>query len=241
MAGFVLPRRAMINRKILLGLAPMAVVLMIAGCATDTSAPTDGEEGPTAEETAAGDAWSGGDGSEHDGDHDDGIQTLASDPEDSAPWLDQGAASDVEGAADEAEQLTPEDIAETTACRRATGYRRGKAFAICVVTVDGKLVEVNTARAYLRMKRAARNKGVSLWINSGFRTMAQQRYLYNCYRTKRCNGGNLAAPPGYSNHQSGHALDLNTSARGVYSFLSRYGRSYGFRRTVPSERWHWEH
>jgi len=36
-------------------------------------------------------------------------------------------------------------------------------------------------------------------------------------------------------------LDLNTSASGVYSWLSNHGRAYAFRRTVPSERWHWEH
>lgn len=67
------------------------------------------------------------------------------------------------------------------------------------------------------------------------------KYLYHCYKTRSCNGGNPAAPPGYSNHQSGHALDLNTSASGVYSWLSNHGRAYAFRRTVPSERWHWEH
>ncbi|MBN9164768.1 MAG: M15 family metallopeptidase [Myxococcales bacterium] len=50
----------------------------------------------------------------------------------------------------------------------------------------------------------------------------------------------LAAVPGYSNHQSGSALDLNTSARGVYSWLAKHGKAYGFRRTVPSEKWHWE-
>ncbi len=227
-------------RKILLGLAPMAVVLMIAGCAGDTTAPDPSDDAITPEETAAGEAWTAGDGVEPD-DHVDGEPTLASEPEDSAPFLDESPMTDTEGTADEVEQLSPEDISETRSCRRATGYRRGKAFTICVTTVDGKLVEVNTARAYLRMKRAARAKGVSLYVVSGFRTMAQQRYLYNCYRTKRCNGGNLAAPPGYSNHQSGHALDLNTSARGVYTFLSRYGKSYGFRRTVPSEKWHWEH
>lgn len=240
MAGFVLLARGMKLRKILLGLAPMAVVLMIAGCATDTGAPGVDDDAITPEETAAGEAWTGGDGVEPD-DHAAGEPTLAGEPEDSAPFLDESPTIDTEGTADEAEQLTPEDIAETQACTRATGYRRGKAFAICVVTVDGKPVEVNTARAYLRMKRAARAKGITLRVVSGFRTMAQQRYLYNCYRTKKCNNGNLAAPPGYSNHQSGHALDLNTSARGVYTFLSRYGKSYGFRRTVPSEKWHWEH
>ena len=35
----------------------------------------------------------------------------------------------------------------------------GKAFSICVTTVDGKLLEVNTARAYLRMRTAARRGG----------------------------------------------------------------------------------
>jgi len=130
-----------------------------------------------------------------------------------------------------------------TSCtiKTATGYRSGTAFTIKVVTVDGKPVELATAMQYLRMQSAAAKRGVKLWIVSGFRTMAEQKYLYNCYITKACNGGNLAARPGYSNHQSGHALDLNTSAPGVYSWLSNNGGSYGFKRTVPSEAWHWEY
>jgi LAS superfamily LD-carboxypeptidase LdcB len=112
---------------------------------------------------------------------------------------------------------------------------------ICVTTIDGHYVEVNTARAFLRIRKAARNVGISIHVVSGFRSMASQRYLYHCYLSKKCNGGNLAAVPGYSNHQSGHALDLNTSAGGVYSYLVNHGHAYGFRRTVPSEKWHWEH
>lgn len=130
-----------------------------------------------------------------------------------------------------------------TSCtiKTATGYRSGSAFTIKVVTVDGKPVELATAMAYARMQAAAKKAGVGIWIVSGFRTMAEQKYLYNCYLTGSCNGGNLAARPGYSNHQSGHALDLNTSAGGVYSWMSKYGGSYGFKRTVPSEAWHWEY
>ncbi len=66
----------------------------------------------------------------------------------------------------------------------------------------------------------------------------QQRYLYHLYSI---GTGNLAAPPGYSNHQSGHALDLNTSASGVYAWLTNHAAAYRFARTVPSEAWHWEH
>jgi hypothetical protein len=230
-----------------LGAAPMSTMrkvslgalVFLLGCSAPTSLPSEDDDAPiTAEEIAAGEAWTGGDGSEV-GEEEDVV--VADEEVSSAPYLDESPRLDTDATDDDIEPLMPEDIAETQSCRRATGYRSGKAFSICVTTVDGKLVGVNTARAYLRMKRAAKRRGISLWINSGFRTMAQQRYFWNCYKSKKCNGGNLAAPPGYSNHQSGAALDLNTSSRGVYSFLANHGKAYGFRRTVPSEKWHWEH
>ena len=124
-----------------------------------------------------------------------------------------------------------------SACRPATGYSRGRPTQICVVTVDGKLVEYRTAEAFQAMRAAAARDGVRISIVSGFRTMDQQRYLYNLYLSGR---GNLAARPGYSNHQSGLALDLNTSSGGVLNWLNRNGARFGFRRTVPSENWHWE-
>lgn len=124
-----------------------------------------------------------------------------------------------------------------TGCRAAAGYSHGNRTNICVVSVDGKLVEVRTAQAFGAMRAAARSAGVNIVVVSGFRTMDQQRYLYNLYLSGR---GNLAARPGYSNHQSGLALDLNTSSAGVYNWLSRNASRYGFRRTVPSEAWHWE-
>ncbi len=121
-----------------------------------------------------------------------------------------------------------------------TGYTTGSPFPITVVTVDGKPVERETANAYYVMAQAADADGVALGIVSGFRTMADQEYLYGCYVNCNCNNCNLAATPGYSNHQSGHALDLNTSAPGIYSWLSANAASFGFYRTVPSEDWHWE-
>jgi hypothetical protein len=121
-----------------------------------------------------------------------------------------------------------------------TGYQSGNDFKIKVVTVDGKKVEWKTANAYIEMAKAAAKAGVQIRIVSGFRSMSEQQYLYGCYVNCSCNGCNLAAKPGYSNHQSGHALDLNTSAPGVYSWLSKNAGRFGFKRTVPSEAWHWE-
>ncbi|MBL8954107.1 MAG: FG-GAP repeat protein, partial [Myxococcaceae bacterium] len=116
----------------------------------------------------------------------------------------------------------------------------GAAFAITVVSADGKPIELATANAYSLMQAAAERAGVPLRVVSGFRTQSEQQYLYACYVNCNCNSCNLAARPGYSNHQSGHALDLNTSAPGVYSWLANNAAAFGFRRTVPSEPWHWE-
>ena len=132
--------------------------------------------------------------------------------------------------------LSTIDCTEST----GTGYVSGSPFTITLVTVDGKKVEKSTANAYYVMAQAASAAGVNLKVVSGFRTMSEQTYFYNCYINCNCNSCNLAAKPGYSNHQSGHAADLNTAASGVYSWLSSHAASYGWKRTVSSEPWHWE-
>ena len=98
--------------------------------------------------------------------------------------------------------------------------------------------EVRTAAAYFKMAAAARRAGIRLQVNSGFRTDDEQRELYNLYRRGR---GPLAAKPGGSNHQSGHALDLDTRSPQVRRWLWRHAFRFGFRRTVACERWHYEH
>jgi hypothetical protein len=125
--------------------------------------------------------------------------------------------------------------------RPGTGYRSGQPFPITLVTADGKPIEMNTANAYAVMQAAAAAQGVAIRVNSGFRTPEEQEYLYACYVNCNCNSCNLAARPGFSNHQSGSALDLNTSVSAVYNWLNANGAAYGFRRTVPSEPWHWEY
>ncbi len=124
--------------------------------------------------------------------------------------------------------------------RQDTGYSNGNAFPITVVSLDGDPVERDTANAFWVMQQAAADDGVYITINSGFRTYEEQQYFYSCYINCNCNNCNLAATPGYSNHQSGHALDLNTATGGVLNWLNAHGDAFGFARTVPSEDWHWE-
>lgn len=210
----------------------LGLVALLAACggtpSDDAAAAAAGEvvsaeDALTAEEAAEGLAW--------DGEHDELT------PEEEAELaLEEDPANDPGPAADESAPTSLRPLAGS-GCSATTGYSGGRAMRICTTTVNGKPVEVGTAKAFVRMRDAAKRDGVNIVVVSGFRTMAKQRELYRLYKAGR---GNLAAPPGYSNHQSGHALDLNTKARGVYAWLSRNGASYGFRRTVPSEAWHWE-
>jgi hypothetical protein len=167
------------------------------------------------------------------------LLALSSAPFACAPAEPEAADPGNELEAEPTSEVSQELVGYSCATHQDTGYTNGKSFPITVVTVDGKPVEVETANAFLTMAQAAEGAGINLRINSGFRTYAEQQYLYNCYLSKKCNSGNLAAKPGYSNHQSGHALDLNTSG-GALAWLNAHGAEHGFKRTVPSENWHWE-
>ncbi|MBI3181895.1 MAG: peptidoglycan-binding protein [Myxococcales bacterium] len=122
-----------------------------------------------------------------------------------------------------------------------TGYVNGVPRTITVKPIpNGQKMRSDAADAYNRMYQAALRDGVRLTPVSGFRTMAQQQYLYNLYRSGR---GNLAARPGYSNHQGGIAADISvgSTSSAAYRWLAAHAAAYGFRRTVPSEPWHWEY
>jgi len=120
----------------------------------------------------------------------------------------------------------------------AIGYRRGRPMKIEVVTIGWAEVEVKTAKAFLAMQRAAAADGVELYIRSGFRRHENQVWLYQAWRE---GWGNKAARPGFSNHQSGRALDLYVGDPAIRQWLDEHARRFGFQRTVAGEPWHWEY
>ncbi|MDB4940548.1 MAG: D-alanyl-D-alanine carboxypeptidase [Labilithrix sp.] len=223
-------RRSSSGRALRLAFVPLLLALAAAGCSSAGDGSAEDEaasssDAMTESEKAEGAAWSG---------EEEDFFT----PDEEAALSQEGDVSDlgddVTGSGDDVQTATLNPL---TTCARQTGYSDGKQMSICTTTIDGKAVEQGTAAGYQKMRAAAAKAGVRLQVVSGFRTMAKQRELYALYKSGR---GNLAAPPGYSNHQSGHALDLNAKARGVNAWLSAHAGAYGFRRTVPSENWHYE-
>ncbi|WNG43908.1 D-alanyl-D-alanine carboxypeptidase [Archangium minus] len=109
-----------------------------------------------------------------------------------------------------------------------------------VTLPGGESLRRDAAAAFLRMSTAARAEGIRLWVNSGYRTRRQQRLLYERYRMGL---GPQAARPGRSNHQRGLAVDIVVGDEDTptYQWLAANACLHGFRRTVPSEPWHWEY
>ena len=69
-----------------------------------------------------------------------------------------------------------------------------------------------TRNAFNKMQADAKALGLNLWLSSGFRSYNDQKYIYNNYvaRDGQAAADTYSARPGYSEHQTGLAFDLNT-------------------------------
>ncbi len=119
----------------------------------------------------------------------------------------------------------------------------GSKILVDIVGTGGQMEQItyDSVWAYLKLVAAAARRNVTIAVNSGFRTFESQKRLHDAFLA---GTGNLAAPPGSSNHQNGQAFDLNTvgfDGTTVYDWLKRRGPKLGFVRTVDGEHWHWEH
>ncbi len=111
-----------------------------------------------------------------------------------------------------------------------------KGDAIPVVMLDGCRMAVWVVPFWTRMRDAARAEGVELRPNSqdsGFRTYQDQARLREKYGARR------AAGPGWSNHQTGHAIDIRMNNQ-VETWLSENAGDYGWVRDTWED-WHWEY
>lgn len=130
--------------------------------------------------------------------------------------------------------------ADTSDVRVVTGYRNGRPIKLRVAPIESygwAWAELATARAFRAMQDAAAGAGLELNVWSGFRTHERQIELYAAWRA---GYGNPAAKPGFSNHQSGRALDLVVRSEQLATWLAANAKRFGFRRTVIGEPWHWE-
>ena len=117
-------------------------------------------------------------------------------------------------------------------------------------------------RAWQRLKAAAAQDGITLVLESAFRSVERQAEIL---RGKLAAGQRiedalrLVAPPGYSEHHTGRAVDIGTpgsvalqeafETTSAYAWLQRHAAAQGFVLSYPRgnadgyayEPWHWCH
>jgi hypothetical protein len=96
---------------------------------------------------------------------------------------------------------------------------------------NGEPMRPDVGLAFDRMADAARAAGLTLIVNSGFRSAAEQAALYAQNPDPR-----WAAPPGSSLHRCATELDLGPPA--AYAWLAANATRFGFLRRYSWEPWH---
>jgi soluble lytic murein transglycosylase-like protein len=86
--------------------------------------------------------------------------------------------------------------------------------------------------AFDRMAAAAAGAGISLVVNSGFRSDAEQAALFAAHPDPR-----WVAPPGHSLHRCATELDLGPPS--VYGWLASNAGRFGFVQRYGWEAWHY--
>ena len=119
---------------------------------------------------------------------------------------------------------------------------------------------LEAAAAWRKMKDAAHSDGVSLIIISAFRNFARQCEIVQHSIEHAEDSASLfktSAPPGYSEHHSGKAIDIGTmnckplsqefAETDAFNWLVKKAKDFGFRLSYPEnnkygfkfEPWHW--
>lgn len=167
--------------------------------------------------------------------------------------------------------LPPRDVEPIAAPRATPGdllghlpYPEAPAQDLQAVTADGRVkLHRDAAQAFLAMQAAARAEGVILVPLSGFRSRQQQEELFYGVKAERgqqvAERAKVSAPPGYSEHHTGYALDVGDGQQpgthlhesfeqtAAFAWLQKRAAQFHFELSFPRhnpqgisyEPWHW--
>ncbi len=157
----------------------------------------------------------------------------------------------------------PEDASSTSILGHFP-YPEAPANELVAISEDGQIrLRTSAANAYKRMLAAAVADGVSLVALSGFRSIADQEYLFFEVKEERAQvaakRAEVSAPPGHSEHHTGYAIDLGDPNQSdthlsesfeqtpAFQWLEANAARFSFELSFPRgnaqgisyEPWHW--
>ncbi len=121
-----------------------------------------------------------------------------------------------------------------------------------IIERDGVLLDERAMEAYGRLSAAAAQAGMSLWISSAYRSEELQGQLYRQEIDENLKRGmdettavtvaaSAVQPPGYSEHNTGLAIDFNGVSEAfqdtdTYRWLMEHAAEYGFVLRYPQDK-----
>ena len=145
-------------------------------------------------------------------------------------------------------------------------YTEAPLSELAPISDDGTIkLRKDAAAAYRQMAAAALQAGVSLVPISGFRSISDQKSLYFDVKAERgqvpSERAKVSAPPGYSEHHTGYAIDIGDAEApatnlspsfertSAYRWLKENAAHYSFELSFPKnnkqgvsyEPWHWRY
>lgn len=118
----------------------------------------------------------------------------------------------------------------------------------------------DAASSFEKMRSDAAKEGINLYALSGYRSKEEQTTLWNQQVAKQGSeeaAAKISAPPGYSEHHTGYAIDIGTSpstdlsssfeSTPAYKWVQQNGKRYGFEQSftgqpgqgADEEAWHY--
>ncbi len=125
-------------------------------------------------------------------------------------------------------------------------------------------VHIDMSESLLQMKEDAKNEGIFLVFLSGYRSINLQNNIFYTLKSKRnqiaSERARVSAPPGYSEHSTGFAIDIGDSNKrdtdfdvkfentDAFRWLKKNAAKYHFKlsfnknnKNVDYEPWHWRY
>lgn len=143
-------------------------------------------------------------------------------------------------------------------------YEEANSADLVTITSDGRIkLHQAAADKFIQMQADARADGINLAILSGFRDQASQNHLFFRVKEQRVQvakkRAEVSAPPGYSEHHTGYALDFGDGKEpathlevefeqtAAFKWLQKNAAKYSFELSFPRdnpqgisyEPWHW--
>lgn len=143
-------------------------------------------------------------------------------------------------------------------------YEEAPADSLAPIVADGSiLLRRAAAERFITMAEAAAAEGILLEPVSGFRSIDDQEYLFFEVKAERgqiaTTRAEVSAPPGYSEHHTGYAIDILDGSRSdiglveafettdAFRWLQENAAFYSFELSFPRdnpqgisyEPWHW--